>query len=214
MRIAILTIALVAAPFAAHCLERTALGTSNQGEVALDIRRSTFEAAVTAALSDLKKSVNDVASALNDLSNKVTACGRRKTYYAGKGAAGADSSGCLAPDPQVPVGTLAAFEMTSCPKGWSPYTALMDRVPVGAGGSYHVGTNGGLNTIALTTANLPSFNFSYSDTYPYGGRKSESGNDREEHYIGTTTRQGTFHGSNVPFDNRQPFRALLYCRKS
>jgi hypothetical protein len=46
----------------------------------------------------------------------------------------------------VPSGAVMAFDLASCPTGWTAFAAGQDRVIVGAGGSYALNATGGANT--------------------------------------------------------------------
>jgi len=152
-------------------------------------------------MADAKSRISALEGEVNSLKTRVSALESRVAALEGTG---------------LPSAMIAAFHAYSCPAGWSQATWLSGRTVVGTGGTYGyvVGSAAGADFVALTEANLPSFTFSYSDTEPYMSRKGESGNDREEHFIRTTTKQGTYYGSNAAIENRMPFYAELYCYKN
>ncbi|MBX2996161.1 MAG: hypothetical protein KF681_15145, partial [Bdellovibrionaceae bacterium] len=80
----------------------------------------------------------------------------------------------------VPSGAVMAFDLASCPTGWTAHAASQDRVLVGSGASYALNATGGANTgttssdgahahsgasgsTAITVAQMPSHNHGISD---------------------------------------------------
>ncbi|MBX2996860.1 MAG: hypothetical protein KF681_18720, partial [Bdellovibrionaceae bacterium] len=51
----------------------------------------------------------------------------------------------------VPSGAVMAFDLASCPTGWTAYASGQNRVIVGSGGSYALGVTGGANSATTST---------------------------------------------------------------
>jgi microcystin-dependent protein len=61
---------------------------------------------------------------------------------------------------EIPTGAVMAFNLSACPSGWTAMTNMLGRFPVGAGGGYSLGDQGGADTVALSVAQMPSHNHS------------------------------------------------------
>lgn len=131
----------------------------------------------------------------------------------------------------VPSGVIAAFE-TSCPAGWSAYTTANDRVLVAAGGAYSIGQIGGADSVALTSNQMPRHSHHmfadandrydsvqyYPDAAP---NRAASGSSSGASYsiggnrYGQPATRGSTEavGEGQPFDNRQPYIALNFCKR-
>jgi hypothetical protein len=123
----------------------------------------------------------------------------------------------------LPAGAVEAFDLATCPAGWTAYTAAANRNIIGIG-TYTLGQTGGEATHTLTTAEMPSHSHteripttqsstlvvaSASDA-PGGSRYSvqPSGGAADGGDLTTgNTGSGTAH--NV----LDPYVALLYCKK-
>lgn len=57
----------------------------------------------------------------------------------------------------IPAGAVMAFNLSSCPDGWSPFTEANDRFIMGSQGDLR--KKGGTNNIKLTIDQLPSHYF-------------------------------------------------------
>lgn len=55
----------------------------------------------------------------------------------------------------IPAGAVMAFDLDTCPEGWSVLASAAGRFVVGAGTEYSKGSTGGLNSVTLTTAQMP-----------------------------------------------------------
>lgn len=184
------------------------------------------EAAVDANLSEQKIQAMNTAftSALNAMSTAMRTCGNSRLVYA-PGATGADANGCVSP---IVAGTVSAFRLSACPTGWTALTTARGRVIVGTGtlgsDTYALNGTGGAAARTLTAANIPAHTHPLrsvglrmvrkADGDKHGwfqGLKDESAYDSDTRPdVNTKASAG---GSN-PFDNRQPYLALLYCVKS
>ncbi|MBU1179957.1 hypothetical protein KJ885_03365 [Patescibacteria group bacterium] len=112
----------------------------------------------------------------------------------------------------VPAGAVMAFDLASCPTGWSEYTSARDRTIIGSGSSYSRGGMGGEANHTLTIAEMPSHR--HSMTY-----YNNSGDWIASHiFIESGNRQTTlytdYQGNSQPHNNMQPYIALLYCVKN
>lgn len=58
----------------------------------------------------------------------------------------------------LPSGTVSAFDLASCPSGWSDYTAANSRFIVGVDGgvSYALGDTGGATSHIITSSEMPA----------------------------------------------------------
>lgn len=142
----------------------------------------------------------------------------------------------------VPSGAVMAFDLISCPSGWSPLATAAGRVVVGAG-TYAAnadadGTNsettltvsdiGGNSDYALDVSEMPSHAHTatvraYSgeglNSNPVDNVLGDDGNDRA--YSGVAPdelmRDGNVlvenTGGNTAFNTMPPYLALLYCKK-
>lgn len=123
-------------------------------------------------------------------------------------------------DAGVPAGAVLAFALSSCPTGWSQYTAASGRSIVGTGGfsqsyrgqnyskNYVLGERGGVRAFRLHNSEVPKITTS-------GGSKASPNCDYPGcSYSGVTVpniSQATYGSA---FDNQDPYIALLYCRKN
>lgn len=126
----------------------------------------------------------------------------------------------------IPTGAVLPFNLSSCPDGWSDFSAAVGRTVVGSGtyssnsdddGSnseqiYSEGETGGRIDHVLTTGQMPSHThststFVSSPTQNFGG-------GGEQYYTGGGSSSGTGSaGSNQAHENRMPYIALKYCVK-
>lgn len=133
----------------------------------------------------------------------------------------------------IPTGTVVAFNLSSCPTGWSEYTAARARTIIGtnpsAGGGLSartLGQTGGAETHTLTINEMPAhshaggatsdppgvagatFNTSAAMTGSgWGALAAPSGTRWAPGGIGNT-------GGGAAHNNMPPFIVLLYCRKN
>ena len=105
-------------------------------------------------------------------------------------------------------GAVVAFNLASCPPGWSEYTSARDRTIIGSGSSYSRGATGGASTHILTIAEMPSH--SHADQSWSQAYQGWSGVGMGAPY---STNTGSTGGSQ-PHNNMQPYIALLYCVKN
>ena len=123
-----------------------------------------------------------------------------------------------------PTGAVMAFDLASCPSGWTAYTAADGRNIIGAGTAtgasgataHTKGQTGGEEKHVLTVSELASHSHGL-----YGEGMGSKGNN------GTVARYGdgfglmgpgdistAVAGSNVAHNVMDPYIALLYCKKS
>lgn len=138
----------------------------------------------------------------------------------------------------LPAGTVVAFNLASCPSGWSEYTAARGRTVIGTnpaqfanpGGegvisARTLGTQGGAETHTLTVAEMPSHNHSGTSADPAGTANAifnttaaMTGSGYGALAANTGTRWGvgnlSSQGGGGAHNNMPPFVALLYCQKS
>jgi len=116
----------------------------------------------------------------------------------------------------VPQSTVIAVDAASCPDGYSPFGPAAGRVIMGAGSNgtttYSVGDSGGSDTHILSLAEMPSH------THGVGAVARDvgfsAGGGRGAFVTGGPMRMSGATGGGQPFDNRQPYYALLYCQKN
>ena len=129
----------------------------------------------------------------------------------------------------VPSGTIAAFELDECPRGWAYYEPAASRVVVGEGQAANLakrslGETDGSERIKLVREHLPEVALrlptrAYNDNSqqggedfitepnPYGVQASGRGNFSEHE------RLTEFLGKGQPIDYMPPFVVLRYCVK-
>jgi microcystin-dependent protein len=122
----------------------------------------------------------------------------------------------------IPAGTIVMWygSVATIPSGWRLCNGtggtpnLRDRFIVGAGTSYGLGAVGGLNTVALTTAQMPAHShpitgdiFSGNGTFNGMTPRTTSGNF---YTINNTTG---IVGGGQAHENRPPYFALYYIMK-
>jgi hypothetical protein len=114
----------------------------------------------------------------------------------------------------IPRSTVAAFQLESCPQGWSRYDNANGRVIVGEGSGTNL-TNrsllsvGGEETHTLLIDEMPSHNHGGL----YGGTSKKAGMNEEPAYHTSGYQQILTQGGDKPHNNMQPFIVLLYCIK-
>lgn len=120
--------------------------------------------------------------------------------------------------PTVPTGAIMAFDLSSCPSGWTEYTPARGRflrgIDNGAGNDPD-GTRavGNVQGDAFRSHNHPFTDG--ADWRVNGGTGSSYGfsSTTADSYVGTTNRAGVV-GSNGGAETRPKNVAVLYCRKS
>jgi hypothetical protein len=127
----------------------------------------------------------------------------------------------------IPAGMVVAFDLASCPSGWTEYTAGRGRAIIGtnpsAGGGISaraLGATGGAETHTLTTSEMPSHSHvqSYYRSPSIYGWTVNTWNPGA-FYAGDTAAVGNVQDSTAnaggggAHNNMQPFVALLHCQK-
>lgn len=137
-----------------------------------------------------------------------------------------DSTVIGLPSSSVPAGAVMAFNLSSCPSGWSPMGMAEGRVIIGVGnysqnsdddGSnpeiiYNLNDVGGRINHILTESEMPSHDHG-DNTYFFaggsGGWYFQSSGIYQLNSFGFYSR-----GNDQPHENRPPYLALLYCVKN
>jgi microcystin-dependent protein/type II secretory pathway pseudopilin PulG len=130
----------------------------------------------------------------------------------------------------TPSGAIAAFT-GGCPAGWNGAAEFAGRVMVGSGSGYSVGEAGGADFAVLTENQMPRHRH-YIVYGPNGShdwemdrtidatvrQNSNSGGDTEYSMNGTPEEadrgNSGYSGDNAPFDNRQAYSVVNFCRKN
>lgn len=164
---------------------------------------------------------NAQLTTINNEFSRMNACTGVGRIYAPTHPS-ADLSGCVSGAGGIPGGAVMAFNLTSCPTGWSPVTAAQGRFIVGTGtlgaDGYGLGETGGSARHALTEEEMPphthqtwsrvgSAQWSNSPT-PYALMQPGYYNEP------TSWTGGAAPGGAKPHENRPPYLALLFCQKS
>lgn len=114
---------------------------------------------------DCKSAINANPNAYVEVVEGVTSLGRvaiGAVPYAVEADRASGAAGALAQQ-VVPSGAVMAFNLAACPPGWSPVTAAVGRVVVGAPNAAGVGATGGADSLALTTQQLPGHAHTITD---------------------------------------------------
>lgn len=158
-------------------------------------------------------------SALENENNKANACTASNLIYAPTHS-GANADGCIS---FFPSGAVMAFNLSSCPSGWSALANAEGRFIIGRGtlgsDTYSLGGTGGSARHTLTVSEMPSHDHdvgipgwtpSYVEFDYVGGSGSLGGvkGDGRGPFLDIYPR-----GGNQPHENRPPYLALLYCQK-
>lgn len=117
----------------------------------------------------------------------------------------------------VPVGSILMWSgaANNIPDKWALCDGengtpdLRGRFIVGAGGSYEVGATGGLESVVLTTSQIPSHRHSIEGTVSSGGGSNAGpGNGASSSY--SMTFNTDYTGGGNSHENRPPYYALCY----
>lgn len=116
--------------------------------------------------------------------------------------------------PEVPSGAVMAFNLASCPAGWSDYSPANGRQIIGSDATYSRGSTGGSASHTLTIAQMPSHTHSLSINA--GGESVVKtsvvgGSVAPYQYISYTTGAS---GTGQAYSIMDPYVALKYCRKN
>ena len=152
-----------------------------------------------------------------------------------QGATGATGpQGSPGTDAQIPSGAVMAFNLSSCPAGWSALAAVAGRVIVGAGSGSgltprSLGSTGGEERHTLTVSEMPAHKHSTSQQITSLGGGTKDLHLMPDGLIHRVGRSGLFGpnadlqtgiipttsaGGGQSHNNMQPFIALLYCQKA
>ena len=111
-------------------------------------------------------------------------------------------------------GSIMAFDLSSCPSGWSELTSARGRVIVGLNpGDANFdskGETGGEKTHTLTVAEMP--NHRHRTGGPYGGGDVSRAYGEINQY--TEVGQTSDEGGSQPHNNLQPYISYIYCKKN
>ena len=122
----------------------------------------------------------------------------------------------------APSGAIMAFNLASCPNGWSSFTSANGRVIVWAGSDGQWNTYTLLNVWGearhtLTTAEMPSHTHGFSigttddNVAPWNVALLQLWDNGPFSYANFTTAAA---GGSQSHENRMPYLALLYCVKN
>jgi len=136
----------------------------------------------------------------------------------------------------VPSGAVMAFNLSSCPSGWSAFTAARGRAVVGSGSgsgltTRSLGSTFGEENHTLTVSEIPAHShrlYVDNSSRPSGYDRNASfgtdgqnvavaGEDYGQAYISTNTDSRRLienTGGGNAHNNMQPSIALLYCQKN
>ena len=158
----------------------------------------------------------------------ITGSPSSTTYLAGDGTWSTPSGGGAT----IPSGAVIAFNLASCPSGWSALASAVGRPIIGVGtypansdadGSnasttYTLAGTGGNEDITLSTGQLPPHSHTVTDTYPGGSTSNgilfQSGIGAKTVNGGSTVQTTSSVGSRTAIDIRPPYLVLLYCQKN
>jgi hypothetical protein len=125
------------------------------------------------------------------------------------------------PSGGVPSGAVEAFDLASCPAGWSEYISARDRTIIGSGLSYSRGATGGEAVHTLTINEIPPHTHNIGPLWAGGAGGGgatrieapwNTGDGGERLTTGYLTTNLT--GGGQPHNNMQPYIALLFCKKN
>lgn len=139
-------------------------------------------------------------------------------------------------DDELPTGAVVPFNLNACPTGWVEETALRGRTIYGSGHyaplypattpndstyDYTRGDEGGFAKMKLSIAQMsPHTHTFYADTLPVRAVVESGGGPavmiRLPYQLSWLTSGYTtgYAGGSQPHENRRPFMAFLYCKKS
>ncbi|MCW0236533.1 MAG: hypothetical protein OJJ21_23250 [Ferrovibrio sp.] len=120
----------------------------------------------------------------------------------------------------TPAGSVMAFNLASCPSGWTALNDSAGRFIVGVGtlgpDNYSLGGTGGEARHTLSVAEIPSHTHSMATldlgANPYSGGATKGPYNRSWG-PGETAPPTEPTGGGEPHENRPPYLALLYCQK-
>lgn len=112
----------------------------------------------------------------------------------------------------APVGTIMMWDggPETIPDGWELFTALNDRIPVGVGSGYALGTSGGEDFVTLTVDQLPehTHNYEVCTSHNFGGKSIAWQSKGWWKDMGSSKAGST--GNGAAHENRPPYHALYY----
>jgi hypothetical protein len=121
---------------------------------------------------------------------------------------------CASAADSTPTGMVAAFNLASCPSGWTAVPNAAGRFVVGTGtlapDTYALGSTGGSARHTLTLAELPAHD--HATSWRTAGAGFALGPYGPPAEVGASQRT-TSTGGGQPHENRPPYLALLYCQK-
>lgn len=131
----------------------------------------------------------------------------------------------------IPTGTVAAFNLASCPSGWSEVTDARGRMLIGVGtlgaATYTLGGTGGYAYVTLTTTEMPSHNHTATTTitrsnsnydvvghtgiFGMGQAVANEGSGAVTTLTLTAATTVNNNGSGAAHENRPPYLGMLFC---
>lgn len=116
----------------------------------------------------------------------------------------------------VPSGAVMAFNLASCPAGWSPLATAAGRMIIGVGtlgsDTYNLNVTGGEARHTLTVGEMPSHSHSLADVAKKTSNGSYATGGVALPGQGTVATTDSAGGDSA-HENRPPYLALLYCQK-
>lgn len=115
----------------------------------------------------------------------------------------------------IPSDAIMAFDLSTCPEGWTELVAAKGKVIVGLDSddaSFDKrGETGGAKTHTLTIAEMPKHSHSTYITTHGGGGLDWTGDGSHFKRVGTSTGNA---GSSDSHNNLQPYISFIYCKKN
>lgn len=124
------------------------------------------------------------------------------------------------PTSAIPAGTVVAFDLETCPDGWTRFSAANGRAIIGTSpgagaiSERNRGDIGGSETHLLTVDEMPAHTHQQTIWSTEGGTGWSLGGVYNTQGVVNTTQTTGAAGGDSAHNNMQPFIALLYCVKS
>jgi len=113
-----------------------------------------------------------------------------------------------------PSGAVVAFDLATCPAGWSDYTSANGRQIIGISATHARGTVGGSETHVLSVAEMPSHNHAYNISINEGGWAGDKPNPNNKAANENSWRDTRAVGGNQAHSVMDPYITLRYCKKN
>jgi hypothetical protein len=119
----------------------------------------------------------------------------------------------------TPKGAVVAFNLETCPAGWTEFIPAQGRMIVGVGNSEDLsprglGDQGGTETHTLTVSEMPPHNHGYVRETEFGTQRRPSVSGQAGRtFVGVTDDRTGSSGAGAPHNNMPPYYALLFCER-